>query len=97
MQIGCKPIPSVGNKTFVNPDDSILSEYGDYEKNQTWDGRETNSFLVGMESQHDNSKEDRKYRFYYRNSENWGLFDCEYSAVGSGKESNEARSPLKPI
>ena len=54
MQIECKPIPSVGNKTFVNPDDSSLSEYGDYDKNQTWDGRETNSFLVGMESQHDN-------------------------------------------
>ena len=54
MQIECKPIPSVGNKTFVNPDDSSLSEYGDYDKNQTWDGRETDSFLVGMESQHDN-------------------------------------------
>ena len=80
-QTGCKPIPSDGNKTFVNPDYSSLSEYGDYEKNQTWDGRETNSFLVGMESQHDNSKEDRKYRFYYRNSENWGLFHCKQNTV----------------
>ena len=54
VQIGCKPIPSIGNKTFVNTDSSIISEYGKYDKNQTWDGRETNSFLVGMESQHDN-------------------------------------------
>ncbi len=41
-----------------------------------WRGIPTNSFLVGMESYHSNKKEDRRYKFFYQNSEHWILTDC---------------------
>ena len=43
------------------------------------DGTKTNSFLVGMESKHDNGYEDRKYRYLYQSSKNWTLTDCHYN------------------
>ena len=34
-----------------------------------------------MESHHDNGREDRKYRYFYQNSENWVLSKCKWVAT----------------
>ena len=38
----------------------------------------TNSFLVGMDSEHHDGYEDRVYKFYYQNSKTWVLSNCEW-------------------
>ena len=35
--------------------------------------------MVGMVSFHDNNREDRRYRYFYQNSQNWALSGCEYT------------------
>ena len=37
----------------------------------------TNSFLVGMKSKHSNKKEDRRYNYFYQNSPDLILTDCD--------------------
>lgn len=41
-----------------------------------WSGIHENSFLVGMESYHSGKKEDRRYNFFFQNSEHWVLTKC---------------------
>jgi hypothetical protein len=48
----------------------------EFDKSMDWKGIPSNSFLVGMESYHSNKKEDRRYNFFYQNSEHWILTDC---------------------
>ena len=50
--------------------------YNSWDQISSWDGGPTNSFLVGMESHHNNKKEDRIYRYFYQNSKNWVLNKC---------------------
>jgi len=41
-----------------------------------WDGTGSNSYMVGMESYHDNGKEDRRFNLMYRSSNSWKLSAC---------------------
>jgi len=41
-----------------------------------WNGRATNAYMVGMSSNHDNHREDRRYQVIYRRSNNWVLTCC---------------------
>ena len=70
------------NETHCRPFDASAelhqTEYNEFDQYSLWNGTLTNSFLVGMESHHDNGKEDRKYRYFYQNSENWVLSKCEW-------------------
>jgi len=48
----------------------------DWDAKIEWDGRSTNSFLVGMTSYHNNHHEDRKFTFFYSRSDSWYLDHC---------------------
>ena len=70
------------NETHCRPFDAFAelnrTEYNDYDEDSFWSGKTTNSFLVGMESEHDNGPEDRRYRYFYQNSKNWVLSECSW-------------------
>merc|ERR1719312_1028036 len=51
----------------------------DWDGDISWDGRSTNSFLVGMTSYHNNHHEDRKFTFFYSRSDSWYLHRCSES------------------
>jgi len=46
-----------------------------------WDGKADHSFLVGMTSEHSNHHEDRQFKFFTVNSENWYLYDCSWTGA----------------
>jgi len=48
-----------------------------------WDGSQTNSFMVGMESFHKDRFEDRKYKYFYQNSEDWILSNCHWNVTAN--------------
>lgn len=52
------------------------SEQNEFDGYQEWKGMSSNSFMVGMMSNHDNWKEDRKYTIFYTSSPEWVLSDC---------------------
>ena len=61
--------------------DEYQTEYNELDEISFWSGEATNSFLVGMESHHDNGAEDRIYRYFYQNSENWVLSKCVWETT----------------
>ena len=63
--------------------DEYQTEYNELDEISFWSGEATNSFLVGMESHHDNGAEDRIYRYFYQNSENWVLSQCSWKTLNS--------------
>jgi len=76
-ELKCDPIPPV-EIPFDSSAELHETAYGTFKQVQFWDGEAKNSFMVGMESNHDNGKEDRQYKYYYQNSENWVLSKCDW-------------------
>ena len=52
------------------------TERNELDEDQLWNGVHSNSFLVGMESEHDNGAEDRTYSFFTARSDNFALRQC---------------------
>ena len=72
--LGCKKIEAemtVESEKWVRRTDP-----NELDKDQRWNGISTNSFLVGMESEHSNKKEDRAYSFFTARSDNFRLREC---------------------
>ena len=63
------------------PGETTKTGFTEYDGEHAWNGSETNSFLVGMESNHDSGYEDREYKYYYTNSENWVLSNCKWKSA----------------
>ena len=72
--LGCKPI----NPELTIRGDRWISktEKNKLDEPQLWNGVHSNSFLVGMESEHDNGAEDREYTFCTARSDNFALKQC---------------------
>ena len=72
--LGCKPI----NPELTIPGDWVISwtEKHKLNEDQLWNGVDSNSFLVGMESEHDNGAEDRAFTFFTARSDNFALKQC---------------------
>ena len=72
--LGCKPI----NPELTIPGDWVISwtEKHELNEDQLWNGVDSNSFLVGMESEHDNGAEDRAFTFFTARSDNFALKQC---------------------
>ena len=73
-----------------------VTPYNTYDSPSNWDGIETNSFLVGMESYHHSGYEDRSYQYFYQNSENWILTDCHKNQTTNKKYDGDVNYPLLP-
>ena len=72
--LGCK---AINPKMTIKGDRWISkTEFSKLEKDQLWNGVHSNSFLVGMESKHDNGKEDREYSIMSARSDNFALRQC---------------------
>ena len=76
----------LGCDDFQDSDVSIIAKNlpiqetywtNEYDGNSDWSGISTHSFLVGMKSEHDNKKEDRRYDYFFQNSPNLELTDCD--------------------
>ena len=72
--LGCKAI----HPELTIKGDRWISktERNKLDKPQLWNGVHSNSFLVGMESEHDNGAEDRAYSFFTARSDNFILRQC---------------------
>ena len=68
----------------------------DYDRPSNWDGTETNSFLVGMESKHHSGYEDRIYKYFYQSSENWILTHCHYNVTTNENYDDDVYRVLSP-
>ena len=68
----------------------------DYDRPSYWDGTETNSFLVGMESKHHSGYEDRIYKYFYQSSENWILTHCHYNVTTNENYDDDVYRVLSP-
>ena len=72
--LGCKVISP---RMTVEGDRWISkTERSKLDNTKSWDGRHSNSFLVGMESEHSNHHEDRTYTFFTARSDNFVLRQC---------------------
>ena len=72
--LGCK---AVHPELTIKGDRWISkTERNKLDKPQLWNGVHSNSFLVGMESEHDNGAEDRAYSFFTARSDNFALHQC---------------------
>ena len=72
--LGCKAIDpelTVESEKWIRK-----TERNELDEDQRWNGIGTNSFLVGMESEHDNKAEDRTYSFFTARSDNFRLREC---------------------
>ena len=72
--LGCKAIDpelTVESEKWIRK-----TERNELDEEQRWNGIGTNSFLVGMESEHDNKAEDRTYSFFTARSDNFRLQEC---------------------
>ena len=68
-----------GKRPFVGQDLFSRSSFNSWDSTFLWRGHDSNSFLIGMESYHDNEKEDRKYSVFFQSSkirDDWILTDC---------------------
>jgi len=54
------------------------TEWTEYDNLIRWNGKLENKFLVGMTSVHNNTREDRKFKFFTARSDDWYLTDCVY-------------------
>ena len=50
-----------------------------------------------MESNHDNDKEDREYKYFYTNSENWVLSKCRLNVSANVKDEYDAKVKIGPL
>jgi len=62
----CKDIPN-----FIQQGTHKKTTANDWDGTVHWDGLSDNSFLVGMGSEHDNHREDRKFTFMHTRSDMW--------------------------
>ena len=72
--LGCKlisPRMTVEGDRWISK-----TERSKLDNTKSWDGRHSNSFLVGMESEHSNHHEDRTYTFFTARSDNFDLRQC---------------------
>ena len=71
--LGCQPIPelTVRGEKWI----SITAGNG-WDAAQEWNGVDSNSFLVGFTSDHNNHHEDRTYSFFTARSDNFILQQC---------------------
>ena len=80
----CEAIQS--DRPFPLDTDLIKSHENGFDEAHFWFGYPQNSFLVGMESEHENWAEDRKYTFFHTQSEHWTLANCESEWVNKFDE-----------
>ena len=73
-----------------------LTAKGKYDQPSNWDGTETNSFLVGMKSEHHSGYEDRIYQYFYQSSENWILTNCHYNISTNENYDDDVHRVLGP-
>ena len=78
--LSCKPIvPEELRVEMQSRGDNWMNkatERNNLDQHQEWNGLDSNSFLVGMQSHHDNGAEDRMYSFFTARSDNFVLDHC---------------------
>jgi len=68
----CSPIPGAPSSGW----NEYNSGWNNWDGTFHWDGTGSNSYMVGMQSYHDNGREDRRFNLKYRNSNSWKLSAC---------------------